>query len=142
MLKLKKNTQVIDEIVGFVCDSCGKAYESSDWIEMQECAHIYINGGYGSVFGDGAELKTDLCQECAKKILGPFLKEKPEEYEEELPYIESYDVVTNVLYNPAYGDDKICECGHSYVRHFDPYENMEAVGCKYCQCYEFKENVK
>jgi hypothetical protein len=57
--------------------------------------------------------------------------------EEEKPYIEK-EVVTKVrLYNPKYGDDKICKCGHPYYRHFDTYENMEAVGCKYCGCFEF-----
>ena len=42
-------------------------------------------------------------------------------------------------YNPNFGDNKLCECGHSYYRHFDPYEDMKQVGCKYCGCDEFKE---
>lgn len=45
-------------------------------------------------------------------------------------------------YNPDYGDDRICICGHEYYRHFDPYEEMEPVGCKYCECYEFKEKIE
>ena len=59
----------------------------------------------------------------------------------EQPYLENITVEINVKnkYNPNYGDDRICECGHSYYRHFDSYEYMEAVGCKYCDCYEFKE---
>lgn len=49
--------------------------------------------------------------------------------------------VTHIVreYNPEYGDDRICECGHSYYRHFDSWDNMEPVGCKYCSCYEFIE---
>ena len=43
------------------------------------------------------------------------------------------------LYNPKFGDDKVCKCGHSYDRHFDSYEDMAAVGCKYCQCFDFEE---
>jgi len=35
-------------------------------------------------------------------------------------------------YDPTYGDDKECECGHTYVRHFDPTEDYDPVGCKYC----------
>jgi hypothetical protein len=58
---------------------------------------------------------------------------------EQSPYVLTYELVTHMSYNPDFGDDRICECGHSYYRHFDPYENMEAVGCKYCGCYEFKE---
>lgn len=42
-------------------------------------------------------------------------------------------------YNPNYGDDRMCKCGHSYYRHFDTYGNMEAIGCKYCTCFEFEE---
>lgn len=48
-------------------------------------------------------------------------------------------VYTDKAYNPAYGDERVCQCGHTYYRHFDTYEEMEAVGCKYCGCYEFVE---
>ena len=37
-------------------------------------------------------------------------------------------------YDPDFGDDKICKCGHPYYRHFDPFENDDPVGCKYCDC--------
>ena len=37
-------------------------------------------------------------------------------------------------YNPKYGDNRTCQCGHSYGRHFDPYEDDVACGCKYCSC--------
>lgn len=42
-------------------------------------------------------------------------------------------------YNKDFGDDKICECGHTYYRHFDTYDDMYPLGCKYCECFEFKE---
>lgn len=35
-------------------------------------------------------------------------------------------------YDPDFGDYKMCECGHIYYRHFDTYEQMRPVGCKYC----------
>jgi hypothetical protein len=56
------------------------------------------------------------------------------------PYKEIILEVVGVLkqYNPDFGDDKICECGHTYYRHFDTYEGMAPVGCKYCGCEEFK----
>jgi hypothetical protein len=57
----------------------------------------------------------------------------------EEPYIIVEEIVKNYKYNPNYGDDRICKCSHSYYRHFDPYENMEAVGCKYCKCFLFEE---
>ena len=58
-----------------------------------------------------------------------------------LPYIIVHEVKTNKKYNPEYGDDRICVCGHPYHRHFDSYEDMRAVGCKYCQCFEFIEDI-
>ena len=59
----------------------------------------------------------------------------------ENPYIDE-EVVTIVRkYNPKYGDDRICICGHPYYRHFDTYDSMLLVGCKYCGCYEFKEST-
>ena len=29
-------------------------------------------------------------------------------------------------------------CGHPYHRHFDSYDDMRAVGCKYCDCHTLK----
>jgi len=55
------------------------------------------------------------------------------------PYLVVPNIIIDYKYNPNYGDDRVCECGHDYYRHFDSYENMDAVGCKYCRCCEFKE---
>ncbi len=57
----------------------------------------------------------------------------------EKPYKETSVTTIVRSYNPDYGDNRVCKCGHLYERHFDPYENMENVGCKYCRCYDFKE---
>lgn len=58
------------------------------------------------------------------------------------PYLLGENIEIEMLYNPEYGDNRTCKCGHSYERHFDPFEDWEAVGCKYCQCYRFEENVE
>lgn len=45
------------------------------------------------------------------------------------------------LYDPNFGDEKKCLCEHSYYRHFDSYEDMIPVGCKYagsCGCFSFR----
>lgn len=42
-------------------------------------------------------------------------------------------------YDPEFGDERVCQCGHKYHRHFDSYEDMAPVGCKYCACDEFVE---
>lgn len=59
--------------------------------------------------------------------------------ETEKPYIVKRRTVTERLYNHKYGDDRVCVCGHPYYRHFDTYERMENVGCKYCGCSRFAE---
>lgn len=60
----------------------------------------------------------------------------------ENPYLIKREVVIHKLYNPKYGDDRICECGHPYYRHFDTYDHMAAVGCKYCQCHTFTKRTQ
>src|SRR3982751_6777848 len=51
------------------------------------------------------------------------------------PYLEK----TFNIYNPQYGNYRVCICGHRYYRHFDSYEDNEPVGCKYCPCSTFVE---
>jgi hypothetical protein len=43
------------------------------------------------------------------------------------------------LWNPGHDQEAECKCGHSYYRHFDSWEGMEPVGCKYCECWTFEE---
>lgn len=59
----------------------------------------------------------------------------------DVPYLVKERVVVELKYNPVYGDNRVCKCGHVYSRHFDSYEDMEACGCKYCDCREFEEKV-
>lgn len=48
--------------------------------------------------------------------------------------VSSSPVTKERVYDPAFGDDKVCRCGHQYYRHFDTYDEMNPVGCKYCSC--------
>ena len=64
---------------------------------------------------------------------------KPQSKEE--PYIFVEEVHVLKRYNPNYGDDRICECGHPYYRHFDTHQDMACCGCKCCGCFEFKEKI-
>ena len=57
----------------------------------------------------------------------------------EQPYLEEIIIKRIRVYNPNYGDLRICKCRHPYERHFDSYEKMRAVGCKYCPCFDFEE---
>ena len=64
------------------------------------------------------------------------LNSKPSE-----PYIEGLTIGRDCEWNPKYYEHTDCECGHSYYRHFDTYEQMDAIGCKYCQCNHFKPKI-
>lgn len=57
----------------------------------------------------------------------------------DLPYLIVKEVKEKREYNPDYGDKRMCICGHPYYRHFDSYEDMRDVGCKYCGCFDFIE---
>lgn len=47
-------------------------------------------------------------------------------------HVESSESELAEQYDPNYGDNKECLCGHPYYRHFDTYEDMSPIGCKYC----------
>lgn len=55
------------------------------------------------------------------------------------PYLEYQYTVVQKMYNPKYGDSRLCICGHQYASHFDSYEGMRPAGCKYCGCSKFRE---
>ena len=62
-------------------------------------------------------------------------------YKEDDPYVVKEIKIRARFYNPRYGDGRLCNCGHTYARHFDFYEDEEFqnCGCKYCSCSEFVE---
>ncbi|EEV6510698.1 hypothetical protein ABLU61_24225 [Klebsiella sp. GG_Kp153] len=64
---------ITDEIFAITCDRCGYRYDSDD-VEFREFLVIDRVVGYGSVFGDGNHIRMDLCQHCAKKILGTWIQ--------------------------------------------------------------------
>ncbi len=41
-------------------------------------------------------------------------------------------------YDETFGDEKLCNCGHPYRRHFDSYDDNCHVGCKYCECFDWE----
>lgn len=59
------------------CDRCKRRAEKDD-IEFQEFLTIDHRAGYGSVFGDGSQLRLDLCQHCIKAVLGHWLTQREE----------------------------------------------------------------
>lgn len=60
----------------------------------------------------------------------------------EQPYLFETIEVQRRVYNPDYGDEKICKCGHSYIDHFELYEErLIPTGCRKCECFVFMEKV-
>lgn len=53
------------------------------------------------------------------------------------PYLYERVSYVTVKWNKNYVQDALCMCDHPYYRHFDTYEEMRAVGCKYCGCMDF-----
>lgn len=44
------------------------------------------------------------------------------------------------IWNPDHDQYANCaQCDHAYARHFDSYEDMEPIGCKYCHCQTFQD---
>jgi len=70
-------------------------------------------------------------------------KDKPQ-----VPYVTKTIRQTVQVYNPKYGDERMCECGHIYQDHFDLeapawydgasnfYGNQ--IVCKNCYCIKFR----
>jgi hypothetical protein len=81
----------------------------------------------------------ELIQEGNFQLLQQKEKELKAANEKPYIYINHVVVSTEQRYNPEYGNNRICQCGHEYYRHFDTYDNMAAIGCKYCQCRTFVE---
>jgi hypothetical protein len=57
----------------------------------------------------------------------------------ELLYIKESVSTIDKIYNPYFGSDNLCACGHPYYRHFDSYDDNYPVGCKYCECMTWKK---
>lgn len=70
MKKRIKRMVKTDTIKYIKCDICGKKVDpENDFYEAEEFISILHYAGYGSVFGDGAEVETDWCQNCFHNIL-------------------------------------------------------------------------
>ena len=55
-----------------------------------------------------------------------------------LPYLIKAEVVYTKYYNPDYGDNQLCKCGHAYVQHFQ--DGLPIPWCEdtLCFCKEFE----
>ena len=73
MKKTKETTVTTTKVIGLICDVCGCEIEEHDYIGMQEAICLDEYGGYGSLIGDGAHWRIDICQECFVKAFGEYV---------------------------------------------------------------------
>jgi hypothetical protein len=84
-----------------------------------------------------------VCRRCAAEIRKqvkpgefgtPFSTDELYGHREKfMDYLKRAFGGPSMIYMDDFGDDRLCVCGHPYYRHFDTYEDMAPVGCKYCQ---------
>jgi hypothetical protein len=74
MIKYDYIQKTMRDPVEKICDHCGLACKRDELPEFQEFHSIVVEGGYGSIFGDGSFLTADFCQHCAMKLFGKYLK--------------------------------------------------------------------
>jgi len=74
---------------------------------------------------DGVLNKQFACPECGKRYFTNCSH----------PCIVCLVWTVPVAFDQSHYKFAPCECGHAYYRHFDTYDNMRAVGCKYCDCF-------
>lgn len=75
MISKGRIVQHVETIEAYTCDKCGLVARPEDHIEYQEFTIIRVCGGYGSVFGDGANLQCELCQKCLDELVGKYFHE-------------------------------------------------------------------
>lgn len=95
-------------------------------------------GWYGGGFeGDPFVTRTEK-RDILKAIKEAEESGKPLDvswYHEKLRFLIKNTVTTvSDRYDENFGNDRLCTCGHPYYRHFDTYDDMRPVGCKYCYC--------
>ena len=79
MEQITKVVKEVDVIDSFVCDKCEKEFhihtdDLSEAYEVSEMLHIRMEGGFGSIFGDGVKIEGDFCQTCVNTLLGKYLR--------------------------------------------------------------------
>lgn len=72
-MRQTRTKTIQEEIV--VCDRCHREMgpDNKDF-ELQERTAIRFRGGYGSVFGDGNLVESDICQNCLQEVFGKYLR--------------------------------------------------------------------
>ena len=101
-------------------------YDIDDYYDMNKMR--YITRQEETAYRKLCEDENPSVKECQKAIKH---------------LLNQVDVMGDAPYDPYFGDNRLCTCGHPYYRHFDTYEDMAPVGCKYCpldRCSGFQDS--
>lgn len=79
-------------------------------------------------------------QDCITAMMRDEWPTLPRSANNEPPYLRETVTHTIRRYNPAFGNGRLCKCGHEYDRHFDSHDDNDDAGCKYCGCGTFVES--
>ena len=80
MKETKKISIETEEIISMTCDRCNfKKTKEGNLMGFQEFVSIRFNCGYGSVFNDGDTMLCELCDSCAKNLLGKYLRRQADD---------------------------------------------------------------
>ena len=69
-------SHLVEEVIAIECDICKVKYTLSDILKVQEFIHIDHTGGYGSIIGDGSNVKVDVCDTCFKNMFETYWTRK------------------------------------------------------------------
>jgi len=75
MRETKRVERIDTDIIAITCDKCKRRIASDNMLEFQEVHGIEFYGGYSSVFGDGAHISLDFCDQCLLDLVRPYLKD-------------------------------------------------------------------
>lgn len=73
---LEYQDRVVLEVAACICDRCKRRMTPDD-LDWYERVSLNWRGGFDSIFGDGAEISIDLCQQCVKDALHAWLRITP-----------------------------------------------------------------
>lgn len=108
-------------------------------LQSQLKSAITAQAKYGAVATDEQRLAMVLgyvraAQDTANELARRQRLPKPQNPPLNLDWAQRYAPA----YDNSLGDERLCECGHVYYRHFDSYNDMAPIGCKYCHCTRFR----
>ena len=72
-----KDVKPVSFVSQLQCDRCGAEAQHNVDDGFNNFQQIEFDGSWGSAIGDGTHVEVDLCHQCIKETLGPWLRLSP-----------------------------------------------------------------